>query len=263
MRPYAALLGARFRMLLQYRAAALAGLGTQLFWGLIRIMVFEAFYRSTVAAQPMSLAETVTYVWLTQAMLHLVPFRLDAELAAMFRDGTVVYELARPLDLYWTWYARGVASRTAPTLLRAVPMIAIAAPFLGMRLPPSWGSLGAFALSLVGAVALTTAVTTLVNVTAMWTVEAQGASTMLFVLVMVLAGTYVPLPLFPDWAQGVLRALPFRGIVDVPFRLWMGNIAPREVFGLFLQQLAWTGAIVLLGRWLVTRGARRLVIQGG
>ena len=30
----------------QNRAAALAGMFTQLFWGLIRIMIFEAFYRS-------------------------------------------------------------------------------------------------------------------------------------------------------------------------------------------------------------------------
>ena len=35
MRAYAAIFGARFRVLLAYRAAAAAGLTTQLFWGLI------------------------------------------------------------------------------------------------------------------------------------------------------------------------------------------------------------------------------------
>lgn len=261
--PYRSLLSARFRMLLQYRAAALAGLGTQLFWGLIRLMAFEAFYRSSSAPQPMTLAETATYIWLTQAMLHLIGFRVDAELAAMFRDGTVVYELARPLDLYWTWFSRGMAARTAPTLLRAVPMVALAVPFLGMSLPPSWASFGAFLLSLVGSVALTTAVSTLVNITAMWTVSAQGASAMMLVGVMFLAGGYVPLPLFPEWAQRIIAFLPFRGILDVPFRLWSGNIPPGEVFGLFLHQAAWTAALVLAGRWLVGRGVRRMVVQGG
>ena len=52
MRPYAAVLGARFRMLLQYRAAALAGACTQGFWGLIRVMIYGGFYASTTAAQP-------------------------------------------------------------------------------------------------------------------------------------------------------------------------------------------------------------------
>ena len=35
--PYLAIFGARFRMMLQYRAAALAGMATQLFLGLIRV----------------------------------------------------------------------------------------------------------------------------------------------------------------------------------------------------------------------------------
>ena len=105
MTPYLAILSARFRMLLQYRAAALAGLGTQLFWGLIRVMVYEAFYRSSSAPQPMSLEDTVTYLWLTQAMLHLIPFRLDAEIGDGPRRHAGL-RLARPMDLYWAWYAR-------------------------------------------------------------------------------------------------------------------------------------------------------------
>ncbi len=51
---YCAILSARFRMLLQYRAAAFAGFVTQLFWGLIRVMIFSAFYRSSNAPQPMT-----------------------------------------------------------------------------------------------------------------------------------------------------------------------------------------------------------------
>jgi len=261
--PYLAILSARFRMLLQYRAAALAGLGTQLFWGLIRVMVYEAFYRSSSAPQPMSLEDTVTYLWLTQAMLHLIPFRLDAEISAMVRDGTLVYELARPMDLYWAWYARAIAMRTAPTLLRALPMFALALPFLGMRLPPSPWSFLAFLVAIGGAVLLTSAVTTLANISLLWTLSGQGVSNMLQVAVMFLAGMYVPLPLLPDWAQVVLNVLPFRGIMDVPFRLWSGDIPPVEAPHLVVQQLAWTAAFVALGRWVLGRGTRRLVVQGG
>ncbi len=263
MKAYLAILSARFRMLLQYRAAALAGLGTQLFWGLIRVMVFEAFYRSADAPQPMSLQDTVTYLWLTQAMLHLIPFRVDAELAAMVRDGTVVYELARPMDLYWAWYARAIAMRTAPTILRALPMFAIALPFLGMRLPPTGWSFAAFVVSIGGAVLLTSAVTSLANISLFWTLSGQGVSNLLQVGVMFLAGMYVPLPLLPDWAQGVLTVLPFRGIMDVPFRLWSGDIPPAEAPLLVVPQLAWSAAFILLGRWMLGRGTRRLVLQGG
>ena len=72
MRPLWAIFSARFRALLQYRAAALAGVGTQLFWGLIRVMIFGAFYASSTAVQPMTYPEVITYIWLSQAMLLLV-----------------------------------------------------------------------------------------------------------------------------------------------------------------------------------------------
>ena len=89
MKPYLSLLSARFRVLLQYRAAAIAGFGTQLFWGLIRMMIFQSFYDSSSAPQPLNRADAVTYIWLGQAMLHLLPWNLDPDIRGMVRNGTV------------------------------------------------------------------------------------------------------------------------------------------------------------------------------
>ena len=103
LRPYRAVLSARFRALLQYRGAALAGLGTQFFWGLIRMMIFTAFYAGAAGAMPMSRESVVAYVWLGQAFFLLIPFRGDAEIIGMIRSGNVAYELLRPVDLYWLY----------------------------------------------------------------------------------------------------------------------------------------------------------------
>ena len=92
---YWAVLSAQFRALLQYRAAAIAGLGTQVFWGLIRVMIFQAFFRSTTAEQPMEVGDVLTYVWLSQAFLALLPWNQDNDLRALIRTGGVGYELLR------------------------------------------------------------------------------------------------------------------------------------------------------------------------
>ncbi|NQT85942.1 ABC-2 type transporter, partial [bacterium] len=83
MRAYWAIVSARFRTLLQYRAAALAGCSTQLFWGIIRVMIFTAFYESTRSAQPMSVAETITYIWLGQAMFRIIPSDIEGDIRQM------------------------------------------------------------------------------------------------------------------------------------------------------------------------------------
>src|SRR5215469_17247830 len=105
-RPYLAAFRARFQLMLQYRAAALAGFATQLWWGGIRIMVFAAFYGAHPAAAPISLADAVTYVWLSQALLALQPWVADPEIGHAVRTGGVGYDRLRPLDAYGFWYAR-------------------------------------------------------------------------------------------------------------------------------------------------------------
>lgn len=263
MTGYWALVSARFRTLLQYRAAAAAGLGTQLFWGLIRVMVFTAFYRSTAAAQPIALEDVITYVWLGQAFLGLLPWNVDRDVAALIRSGAVSYELLRPWDLYSAWYSRAVAWRTAPTLLRSVPLLTVAALFLGMEPPASPASAAAFALAMVGAIFLSCAITTMLNITLMWTVSGEGATHLAVGIVTIFSGMVVPLPLYPEWAQTTLNILPFRGLVDTPYRLYMGHIPPGEVVLHLAHQAVWTALIVLLGRWALSRGLGRLVVQGG
>jgi ABC-2 type transport system permease protein len=270
MKPYLAIFSARFRMMMQYRAAAIAGLWTQIFFGLVMIMTYESFYGSTKQTQPISFAQIVSYVWLGQALLALLPWNVDSEVRAMVRSGAVAYELCRPVDLYSLWFMRAMAWRTAPTILRAVPMTLLAMfalPLLGLgewrlRPPSAAGGLG-FAGAMVCALLLSCAIGTLMNISLMWTVSGDGVVILLTALVSLLSGMIIPLPLFPDWAQPLLRALPFAGLVDLPYRVYLGNIAPSGLPSVLLRQLLWTGALVLVGRWLLARGMRKIVVQGG
>ena len=270
MKPYIAILTARFRTMLQYRAAAVAGLWTQVFFGLVLIMIYEAFYASSDLPQPMTFAEVASYVWLGQALLALLPWNVDTEVRAMVRSGAVAYELCRPLDLYNLWFMRAVAWRTAPTILRAVPMTALAMfvlPGIGLeewRLQiPSLTTGMAFAVAIVCTLLLSCALTTLMNITLLWTVSADGATVMLTVLVTLFSGMVIPLPLFPDWAQPVLMALPFAGLVDLPYRIYSRNIPTSELPHVLAHQIFWTATLVFIGRWLLVRGMRRIVVQGG
>ena len=53
MKKYLSFFKLRFVMGMQYRAAALAGVCTQFFWGLMEVMIFSAFYEADAAAFPM------------------------------------------------------------------------------------------------------------------------------------------------------------------------------------------------------------------
>jgi len=262
MRPYWAMLNARFRALLQYRAAAVAGLATQIFWGLIRMMIFAAFFANAAHPSPMSKEHVIAYIWLGQAFWAMFPLRVDGEVAGMISSGNVAYELLRPVDLYALWFSRSIAARTAPTMLRAGPILLVAAlaGWIGWTGP---ASLAACAASLVAALLLSSAFGVLMTLTLFWTVSGRGLGHLMVMAAYVLGGMVIPLPLFPDWLQPVLNVLPFRGLVDVPFRLYTGHIPAAELPAMLAHQLGWALALIGLGRWMLRRAARDLVVQGG
>ena len=72
MRQYLSFFKLKFAVGLQYKAAALAGLATQIFFGLVFIMVYMAFYGSGNANVDISLEEIIPYQWLSQAFLALI-----------------------------------------------------------------------------------------------------------------------------------------------------------------------------------------------
>jgi ABC-2 type transport system permease protein len=268
---YLTIVSVRYRMLLQYRAAALAGFGTQLFWGAIKLMILEAFYASAATPPPMPLASVIAYVWLGQAFLGLLPWNVDPEIATLIRTGGVAYELSRPLHLYTFWFFRTVAYRTAGTTLRVIPMVLFAMlllPLLGLadwalKPPPTWEAGLLFLASMGLAVLLACAVTMLMHVALVWTLSGEGINRIMLSIVTIFTGMVVPLPLFPDWMQPFLHWQPLRGIVDVPYRIYSGDILPAEAMGEMLHQALWVVLLIWLGRWLLTRCLRRLVVQGG
>ncbi len=269
--PYWAVVSARFRMLLQYRAAAFAGFVTQLFWGAIRLMILAAFYAGATTAPPMSFPQIAAYVWLGQALLGLLPWNIDNDLGTQIRTGGVAYELLRPLNLYTYWFMRTLAFRCAGTTLRMLPLLAFAMvvlPLLDLgrwSLPPPASLLSAvlFMLSLICTVLLSTAITMIMHVGLLWTIAGDGFNRTMPGVVSVLSGMTIPLPLFPDWLQPVLYWQPFRGLADVPYRIYGGHIAASDALLEILLQLGWAALLAAAGAALLTRGTRALVLQGG
>lgn len=269
-RPYLAALRARFLLTLQYRAAALAGFATQCWWGVMKILVMAAFYRAA-PHQPMSLAQVVSYTWLGQAFLVLLPWNADPDVVEMVRSGAVAYERLRPVDTYGFWYMRALAWMAARVVPRAIPMALVSAvllPLFGLgawslRPPADMSSAVLFVVSIACAGLLSTAMVQLIGGVVVATMTHRGANTLAPAFANILSGGIVPLLLFPAWMRLGLFVQPFAGLVDIPYRIYLGQLTGQGAMTGIALQLGWTAALVLLGRAFLNRGLERLQIQGG
>jgi ABC-2 type transport system permease protein len=258
-----AIMKMRLKALLQYKAAAFAGVCTQLFWGLINVIILKAFYAERQGYEPINFSQAAAYIWIGQALLSLLPWSIDKELQSQIKDGNIAYELVRPLYLYYHWFARCLALKIGPTLLRSFPIF-ILVGFTGqLPLPSTWESTLAFSTSLLGAIFLSTAITVFVICTLFWTYSGEGILRLMPVLAMLFSGIIVPLPLFPDWMQGFINIQPFRGVMDIPCRFYIGMLPAEHIIYYLSFQIAWALVFIGFSQWLMKRAMSQFVIQGG
>ncbi|MBQ8555418.1 MAG: ABC-2 family transporter protein [Clostridia bacterium] len=261
-RPYLTVFRLRALMETQYRAAALGGLVTQVFFGLVYIALYTVLFDG---ANQQGLRDTITYVWMQQMFFRMM-FSADGELTNLIMTGGVAYMLVRPVDQHRFWVCRDIGGRMVGACMRLVPMVLI--QFL---LPGEWrmglpdGPLAAvqFLLSLgLGCVCLCELVA-IIDAINMKTLDKRGISAILNLTMMTFSGNVIPLTLFPDSVQAVIRYQPFAQALDAPIRMYQHAAAMPEWLLNVAVQVLWILALRALGRRMWQRQLDNMIVQGG
>lgn len=267
MRAYYSLFKMKMLKGLQYRVAALAGVSTQLFWGFIFIMIYQAFYASTTKTQPISLSQLIQVVWLQQSFLvFIMLWYRDTEIMDLIISGNIAYELCRPTDLYKFWYAKLLAQRLSSAALRCFPIILIASflPYpYGFSLPQSWLAFALFIITLMLGLILVVAISMLIYISMFYTMSGAGSMLLFAVFGEFFSGQVIPIPLMPDALMNAAYFLPFRYTADLPFRVYTGNIGTYEAVISIGVQLLWIFIIIIIGKLWIKNALKRVIIQGG
>ncbi len=267
MKQYLSFFKLKFTIGLQYRAAALAGLSTQLFFGLVFIMIYSAFYKSGSVDAGMSLKELISYLWLNQSFFAMIfVYHKDEEIMNMIKKGDIAYELCRPQNLYIMWFIRILSSKLSSVTLRCLPIIIIAflmpEPY-NLSLPISFTSFILFLIILFISSFLISALITLMYITCFYTIDTKGTMSIFCGIADILSGQTVPIPLFPNLLKLIAELLPFAYVSDFAFRIYSGNIQGLQILKGFSIELFWLIAIILLGLFLSNRIVKKVSVQGG
>ena len=267
MKSYISYFKIRFITNLQYRTDAIAGIFNQIFFGLIFIMVYLAFYESGGDNLPMNFNEIVTYVWLTQAFFALIyPYEKDNELLSIIKNGNLAYELIRPQNFYFKWYIKMLSKKIVATLLRFSPIIILGLilpyPFHS-SLPISLENFIIFILAIILSSLLITSLCLFIHILTIFTLDEKGFINLYSTIAELFMGAIVPIPFFPIWMQKISSLLPFRYITDFPFRIYSGSIPITEGYTMLLISFIWITISITTGYIISNIALKKAVIQGG
>ena len=267
MKPYASLLRVRFLNGLQYRAAALGGLATQFFWGIMLIFIYTAFYHGADSSNGFLYKDLITFIWLQQAFLSFIfLYDWDGEMLDMITSGGISYELCRPVNLYQVWYVKLFSKRLARGALRFAPVIVLG--FLmphpyNLSLPESPLSFLLFVITLFMGLVLLVALSMMIYISIFKTMSPIGSVGIFGVIGEFFSGMTIPIPLMPEWLQRICMALPFRWASDLPLRVYSGNIGTSEAITGIAVQTVWILILVTAGALIMKRVTRLSMVQGG
>jgi ABC-2 type transport system permease protein len=248
---------------LTYRAATLAGLTTNSFWGVMLSYLFLAFYGELDVVAGWSKADALAFVWLAQALIMPLHIWGWYEIALTIRSGDVVSDLSKPFDYYGFWLSQDAGRALYHTLFRGVPTLVVGLVLFRIELPLDPLRWTAFLLSLALAVWISFGLRFITNVAAFWLLDYRGVVVLLMFCNSFFSGMLVPLVYWPDGARLAVGWLPFAGMVQAPVDVILGKATGVDLAGVLLFQFAWGVGLMALGRLMLDRAEGRVLVQGG
>ena len=263
LRGYLKLAQAPFQTMLAYRAATLFHcLGVLLRVYLMRFF-WTAVYGGGGAVEGIALPMMITYATLSNVQGLVASSDVPWWVQHKVRDGSIMIDLIRP----YGFLRFLVASSAGQSLLWHGPMalLVLAASLLFVHLqPPASPAAGlGYTASLILAIGVNFCLSTIIGLTAFWTLELTAFNWMFDFLSLFLSGGLVPLWFLPLWARRVAEWLPFQSLAHLPLSIYIGKIEGATVWTALLKQAAWILVLSALARLIWRAAERKVIVQGG
>ena len=245
-----------------YRSATAAGVFTNTVFGFLLAYVLLAVYEERRMVGGFDAIDAVTFTFVAQGLLTPLSLFGTTEIADRITTGDVIVDLQRPYDHQAWWAAVQYGQAAFFVVFRGVPPFVAGAVVFDLRLP-SLAGLATFAVTVVLAVGVAFGWRYLLQMSAFWIIDVRGPNQLGMLAAQFLCGAFVPIVFFPGWLEGLCRALPFASMVQHPIEVWLGHHDGHGVVRILVLQVVWLVALTALGRLVLSRAVRRVVVQGG
>jgi ABC-2 type transport system permease protein len=263
MSVYLAVAVKSFQKHLTYRAANLAGILTNSFFGAVYVSVYIALFQNRTTIGGLDVRDAVTYVVLTQALLMAMSAFGNHELSEALIRGSIANDLSRPVDFYWYWAAIDLGRAVYYLIFRGLPTFAIGLLLFRARLPATLADAAGFLLCAFSGMTTSYVFRFIPNCLAFWATDARGINYLISTVILFCAGFIVPLNFFPPALRDILLLLPFSSLANVPVNVYLGKLNGAEFAVALAMQSVWIIAMITAGRLVLARVITRLTVHGG
>lgn len=248
---------------LTYRLAMFSGAMTNLAWGMFRYYIMLAIYGKVGMLNGMTEAAALTYVPLTQSLLAFLNVFGNMQISQTIYSGQIGMRLLKPQGFFRYWLSYFAGKSVINLILRGILLFIFWMIFFPVTLPGTVGQWLLFILSMLASWLVSHLWIITVNLSAIWSKDANGILRMTFALQQLLAGMIFPIRLFPQWFQNLCNLTPFPSMLNTSIEVFSGVLTGQAAWLAIGQQVLWAVIIVVVGKLVLRMGLRKLTLEGG
>ncbi len=207
----------------------------------------------------LSLKQMLWYLVITESIIMSLP-PIATVVDQDVRTGVIATQLVRPIYYPFSMLAQHLGQRFLTFAINFVVGSIIALVIVGPL--DLQAGLFMFLLLLPLSFVLDFCVYFLIGLAAFWLEDTGGLTLIYSRLTMILGGMLIPLELFPDAWQQLLRLLPFSAIVYGPARIFVTGDMNLCLF-ILAQQFCWILVFSLIVRIVYDVALKRVFSHGG
>jgi ABC-2 type transport system permease protein len=252
-----------YQRYLSYRAATLAGLVTNFFFGILRASILVALYGTQTEVEGITINGAITYAAMTQAVIGYLSLFSWFDLMITVYTGEIATDLLKPMSYLGFWMAKDLGRAIVQLTFRGFIVMLGYAIIFDLVWPQGIDRWMVLFLTLIFSWIISFLWRFLINLSSFWTPNARGIMRLFFMLSWFFSGFLMPLRFFPEWVLRISYLTPFPHMLNTVVEVYLGILQGTDLVQAIMLQLVWIIILFLAGQVILRAGVRRLVILGG
>lgn len=225
--------------------------------------LWDAVYTGRKALGGLTKEQMLTYVIIAWVVRSFYFTNLDRRIAEEIKQGKIALELIRPYNYQLVKYSRAFGEAFFRLLFFAVPSgvaIYLLRPF---GLPPDPATALCFLTAVLLSFFINAQLSMIAGMFAFFTQSVSGIYRAKRVVMDLFSGLLLPISFYPEWAQEIIKLMPFQAVSFLPNYIYLGKIRGAAALEVLLLQLFWIVVLYAVAALFWRYAVRNVVVQGG
>ncbi len=209
------------------------------------------------------LSQLVTYAVIVWIMRSFVMNSIDSRLNTLYRGGTIVYDMVKPVNLFAYYSSIAVGKSAFMFFFNAIPVLIIVYFVIPLRFPTNISTLLLFCVSICLSFTIFAIMNYIIGMMVFFLESIQGLTMFKAVVIDLATGLLIPLSFYPKGVQVVLNLLPFRYTLYSSLEIFLEKINQFQSIRIIFLQLGWVLLLYGISTIVTSKARKNVSIQGG